>query len=494
MLVIPIPATNAVLRGGHRLGARMFRSAFLRQTANSALAKPSRDVSDTPRSSSDKASNASPSQRAEAVQKKAETCIASPFAMVAGDLLPTGSPGSRPSQKTETSAICLPLRAASLAMKQDAGFHGVESSASVDDAEQSTRDVTDRSTSKTSVSDSDMGRPRAPAHADAVSVDLDADHEYADIFSSQVGLPLERISSQSPCESSNSPAVSRRPSRVDSPGVVVEWRAGTEVRADSPRRPSRGAMRRAREECSPALQEYIRWLEARQPEQASQPSASRQHSTTVNSMGSVLFPENLSLQSAQATGRTAKTVNSLASSNAAELIGDREEADRALRDYILWLEVNDARAASGRRASFTINSLASSDAVDLQSIYEAETSKAVEKYCAWRQMQEEADIRPAKHASLSMDSLASDLIPSSPSPDAIQWLLEQNSGHGAMGRKESGSLVVNLSEGSGSERSDSKKRALTVLSLPPLDEVCPGRGAYWGGGGGLENFGVGFRT
>ncbi|CAE7229317.1 SDN1 [Symbiodinium sp. CCMP2592] len=429
-----------------------FRSAFLRQTATSALVKPSQEIYHTPRALTERAS----SKR-------------------------TSSMSETPATDAQVDARSSNMESSSLEATDLAHF------------DREPGDLGKRSTSRTSAG-SDSSRWKVSANAGnslecRLSVNLHRaddvdDADIADIFSSQVGQPLEKIPSQSPYESpaNSPPAVSPMSSGREGGFKQAENRA-TEGRlqppSSSPRSlspPSRSLdARRAREEISPALEEYITWMEARQaPTPQQSPLASgqsgRKHSSTVNSAGSILFPERLSPQ----PGNSISVANSLASSMANELLGSRALASRSLQEYILWLEVQDAKAESGRRSSLTINSLASSSAVDLQAMYEAETSRAVEKYCAWRQLQ---DGGRQKHldkcgSNMSVESRTSNQLPSSPSSDAIQRLLEESSGGSVPALREyRQQLGFSDSSGSSEQRGDSKKRVYTVINLPPLDEV-----------------------
>ncbi|CAE7266759.1 SDN1 [Symbiodinium sp. CCMP2456] len=449
-----------------------FRSAFLRQTATSALVKPSQEIYQTPRALTERASS------------------------------------KRTSSISDTGHVQSDTAAHLDAVHMEARSGNMESSSleAVDLARfdrEPAGNLGKRSTSKTSA-DSDSSRWKVSANGGSslewrVAVNLhradcEDDADVADIFSSQVGQPLEKIPSQSPYESpaNSPPAVSPMPSGRGEGSLKQAERRATESRLQlptsvsrSPRSlsPPQGSNRdfvdarwRARQEISPALEDYITWLEARQaPTPQQSPLASgqsgRKHSSTVNSAGSILFPERLSPQ----PGNSASLANSLASSMANELLGSRALASRSLQEYILWLEVQDAKAESGRRSSLTINSLASSSAVDLQATYEAETSRAVEKYCAWRQLQDQDGGRlrhlDKRGSNRSVESAASNQLPSSPSSDAIQRLLEESGGSAPALREYRQQLGFSDSSGSSGQRGDSKKRVYTVINLPPLDEV-----------------------
>ena len=436
-----------------------FRSAFLRQTATSALVKPSQEIYQTPRALTERASSKRTSSMSDTGHIQSET----------------------PATDAHMDARSSNMESSSLEAIDLARF------------DREPGDLGKRSTSRTSAG-SDSSRWKFSANARnslecRLTVNLHrADYEDdADMFSSQVGQPLEKIPSQSPYESpANSPSAVSPMSSGHEGGLKQAERGATEGRLQLPSSRSPRSLspppgmprdslsldaRRARQEISPALEEYITWLEARQaPTPQQSLLASRKHSSTVNSAGSILFPERLSPQ----PGNSISLANSLAGSMANELLGSRALASRSLQEYILWLEVQDAKAESGRRSSLTINSLASSSAVDLQATYEAETSRAVEKYCAWRQLQDGGRQRHLDKcgSNMSVESGTSNQLPSSPSSDAIQRLLEESSGGSVPALREyRQQLGFPDSSGSSEQRGDSKKRVYTVINLPPLDEV-----------------------
>ena len=450
-----------------------FRSAFLRQAATSALVKPSQEIYQTPRSLTERASSKGTSSMSDTghVQSEAATH-------------PDAVHVEARSSNMESSS----LEAVDLARfdREPAGNLGKRSTS---------KTSADSASSRWKISPSGGSSLEWRAAVNLHRADCEDDADSADIFSSQVGQPLEKIPSQSPYESpaNSPPAVSPMPSGRGE-GSLKQERGATESRLQlptsvsrsprslsPPRRPPQDSIRdsvdarwRARQEISPALEEYITWLEARQaPTPQQSPLASgqsgRKHSSTVNSAGSILFPERLSPQ----PGNSVSLANSLASSMANELLGSRALASRSLQEYILWLEVQDAKAESGRHSSLTINSLASSSAVDVQAMYEAETSRAVEKYCAWRQLQDGGRLRhlDKSGSNLSVESAASHQLLSSPSSDAIQRLLEESSGSAPAIREYRQQLGFSDSSGSSEQRGDSKKRVYTVINLPPLDEV-----------------------
>ena len=443
-----------------------FRSSILKQTANSALAQPGSEAFDTPRSVGEKVSSKGACfKAAQAVPKKVETCPISPSSAANA-----GSRAGLQREKSMKSQTCPMPTASTSSGKLEAqgnSSYSADGSASVDFVEFSYFGLP---------GNDPQDRSALTEHADNALVHADVQRERGG--ASRIGLPLAMIPSQSLRESpSNTLVISPVDSgRWDSPEVGLEW-ASTSKKVQLPEQvPQEGssrsssashAVRRLRQGGSAALQEEVLWFEARQAERSPQlpapASQGRHHSNSLNSMGSAVFLEGLSPQFAGPSSprpTDTRAANSLVSGTAPELLGDRAEASRTLRD-IQRLEANDVKAV-GRRASFTLNSLASSDAMDLQSLYEEEASRAVQKYCTRHQLEAERHSQPG---SASLDSLMSPIL-SSPSSDAIQRLLEERAGGSAALESP-----AEDSESMPGRRANSKKRACTVMSLPPLDEV-----------------------
>ncbi|CAE6917079.1 SDN1 [Symbiodinium natans] len=416
-----------------------YRSVFLRQTANSALVKPGKEIGDTPRASTERSTSVSAGGSRGSRSVDGSDLEADFGLELGGARAPRAHGGSTSATSSTASAVDL------LASRYSVTVHGAKASD----------------------------------------------------FLSEVGVPLARIASESPYESpANSPPavspVASNPLESSEASSEPEGKAASSeaVEAGEAQDGAKGRLQTLKLPESPrhranplhsmasdamgaqeslvssvALQEYVAWLEARHMRHADHsPLASqsaerhRPHSSTVNSSGSILFPQSLLPEPADVSA-----ANSLASSTAAELLGSRAAASSTLREYILWLEVQDAQAEAGRGDSCMADSLASSD-------HAAETSRAVEKYCAWRQSRNARSLDKLGSSSLDSVGLMSNLH-SSPSSDSFQQLLNESPGRSANALREYRQQLDHASRRV-REDGDSKKRLYTVISLPPLDEAA----------------------